>query len=196
MPVTAARALMMLQMAVEEMESLPRDARMRLSDHNDLGEYVGDLSSRLQWLADGDDDETAPVVSAQHPLGVKRMSQPYIVGPRPGTAGSARSSTHERNEETKAADVEAKDAEAAETPPAASVPALAVPAADGEAAKTPRTPPATPDGHQAVLGGDAAATSPKAPAKLPPLAGLGDQPSTRIVLDPLPARPLPGAGEN
>lgn len=101
---TAARALMMLQMAVEEMESLPRDARMRLSDHNDLGEYVGDLSSRLQWLADGDDDEAAPVVSAQHPKGVKRMSQPYIVGPRPGTAGSARSSTHERAEETKAAD--------------------------------------------------------------------------------------------
>ena len=101
---TAARALMMLQMAVEEMESLPRGARLRLSDHNDLGEYVGDLSSRLQWLADGDDDEAAQVVSAQHPKGAKRMSQPYIVGPRPGTAGSARSSTHERNEETKAAD--------------------------------------------------------------------------------------------
>ena len=115
---------------------------------------------------------------------------------KPAAAAPAAPPPAARAEETKAADVEAKDAEAAETPPAASVPALAVPAADGEAAKTPRTPPATPDGHQAVLGGDAAATSPKAPAKLPPLAGLGDQPSTRIVLDPLPARPLPGAGEN
>ncbi|KAH8078536.1 cAMP-dependent protein kinase regulator [Aureococcus anophagefferens] len=100
-----------------------------------------------------------------------------------------------RAEETKAADVEAKDAEAAETPPAASVPALAVPAADGEAAKTPRTPPATPDGHQAVLGGDAAATSPKAPAKLRPSRASAT--SRRRASSSTPARATrPGAGEN
>lgn len=78
---TAARALMMLQMAVEEMESLPENQKTRLGDHHDLGEYVQDLSSRLGWLADGDED--LPV----HSKG-RSPSQPYIVAPRPGSGGA------------------------------------------------------------------------------------------------------------
>ncbi|KAH8045662.1 cAMP-dependent protein kinase regulator [Aureococcus anophagefferens] len=91
--------------------------------------------------------------------------------------------------ETKGADVEAKDARRRRRRPR-SVPALAVPAADGE--PPPRTPPATPDGHQAVLGGGAG-DEPQGAGEAPALAGLGDQPSTRIVLDPRP-RDLPAPG--
>ena len=73
-------------------------------------------------------------------------------------------------------------------------------AAKADVAKTPRTPPRTPDGHQAALApppdADEDASPIKAPAKLPPLESVGQAPSARIVLDPLPARPLPGAAEN
>ena len=60
---------------MEDLETLPGDQRARLADHGDLGEYVEDLASRLNWVADaqdgGGDDQNQG-----------RKTLPYVVAGR------------------------------------------------------------------------------------------------------------------